>query len=521
MYDYLIKNSLILDGKGNVPYKGDIAIKGEDIVKISSSINETSRKTIRADGCYSSPGFIDLHAHSENYMLSEDRLGSKLAQGITLDLSGNCGIGVYPLNENRTFLLDLNNEVLGPGMRDMFSTFDEYKKIVENHKTGINVAFLQAHSPLRFYAMKDSFNREANDEEIDLMCEKLDESLSSGAFGFSSGLYYAPCFFSSEKELLKLLGVVKKHDGIFAVHHRCEGDDIIESIKHVINLARLSGVRLEISHLKAIGGRNQAKVDEVLRLIDSAKDEGIELYFDQYPYTFGSTSLFSLLPPRLLKLERSKLKAVLADERLIDEVREEIEKPKGWDSVYSLCGSENVTVTELDTNPQFKGLNLKEIGLRLNSDPVKALLFLLSEEKGNALMIDVTQTEESLVKILKHPLMAFGSDSLYSSSKPHERSYNAAIHLIKKYAYDEKVIKLEELVKKMTSEGASRLRIGARGVLEVGKKADICIFNPQKLEESYDPFPKKGIEHVFVNGNLAIENNIFVRKDLGQVLRAL
>lgn len=516
MYDYLIKNAMIVDGTLQKPYKGNVALYGGTIAFISKDKAPKSRVLIDAKGKYLTPGFIDIHAHSELYMLKDKRVSAKLGQGITTDCSGNCGIGVFPINEKVDSIKALSAEVLGEYPKWEWSDIKSFKEKISGN-VGINTIFLQAHAPLRSFVMDDP-NREARDEEIEAMCKLLDESMSQGAVGFSTGLYYAPCLFASRKELLSLLNVVKSHDAIFAVHHRTEGDDIIESVKEVIDLAKESGVKLQISHLKTIGKRNVEKLKPVLELIENAKKEGMDIAFDSYPYSFGSTSLFSLLPPDIQALSRLEQRFALSLENECEEIAKEMEKPKGWDSIYSLVGPEDIAICELSRNPDYKGLSLVELGKKLNLSPIKALFSVLAEESGLALMFDKTESDDNLRTILKHPLGSFGTDSLYSSKNPHPRSFSAAIELLTRFVRDEKLLNIEEAVNKMTLKNALRLGLKDRGMIEEGKAADLVLLDLKNAKTENDDRVKPGIDAVFVNGKLSVFDGKYLDVLNGQVV---
>ncbi len=511
MYDYLIKNAIIVDGQLNKPYKGNLAIYGNIIAFISDTLQPKSRKVIDGEGCYLAPGFIDIHAHSELYMLKEKTVKAKLGQGITTDCSGNCGIGVFPINERAQSIKALASEVLGEYPDWSWRGIQSFKeKLLGN--IGINAMFLQAHAPLRAYAMEDP-NREATQDEIDKMCALLDESLQNGTIGFSTGLYYSPCLFASKEELLALLKVVKKHNALFAVHHRTEGDDIVQSIEEVINLAKESGVKLQISHLKTIGKRNVDKLKTVLTLIEDAKKDGVDIAFDCYPYSYGSTSLFSLLPPDIQRLSRLEQRFALSLENECEDIAKEIENPKGWDSIYSLVGPDDISICELSQSSEYNGMTLSELGNKLNLPPLKALFTVLSEEAGLALMFDKTESDDNLRTIIKHPLSSFGTDSLYSSLSPHPRSFSSSVELLSRFVRDEKLLAIEEAINKMTLKNAERLALKDRGIIEEGKIADLVLFNLNELETKADDSVKKGIKAVFVNGKLSVYD--------GQVLDVL
>lgn len=354
------------------------------------------------------------------------------------------------------------------------------------------------------------------------MCLYLQQSLEEGCIGLSSGLYYAPCIFADHKELLALLSVVASFDRLFSVHVRCEGSDILDSIQEVLDLARLSGVKLQISHLKVIGKKNQRLVTSMLALIEQARVEGVDVQFDQYPYEYGSTSLFSLLPPPYLKLGRSELKSALGSESERRIIKAMMEEGKGWDSIASLCGWDDIKVLVLNSNPQYEGLSMNEVAQLRNQDPYEAFFDVLVQEEGSALMTDVTQSQDSIKRILSHPLMCFGTDALYAGQKAHPRSYQAALHLLERYWKQEPVLSLEQLIAKMTSCGAKRLGLADRGLVSKGYKADLVLFDPVELadrsDDGHPDAPFNGLRLVMVNGTVAFQNGRYTDSTSGSIL---
>lgn len=522
MYDYLIEDALIYDGSGREPFRGNVATFGGNIAFIGRE-RVRSRSVVNASGLVLTPGFVDFHAHSEFLALRTPLMKEKLMQGITTDLSGNCGIGPFPVGAEHEMLYGLASDVLGPSPEWTWNDFSSFSDILQRQGTGINMAFLQAHAPLRVAAMGDDCSRPATDEEIGRMCELLARSLEEGCYGFSSGLYYAPCVFAERKELLALLRTAAGYDAFFAVHHRCEGNDIVESVKEVLDLALESGVRLEISHLKAIGRKNQAKIDTVLSMIDDYRSKGVDVRFDQYPYLYGSTSLFSLLPPDALKLSRNELRFALALENERERYKEEMLHPRYWDSIYEMVGPDDIRILSLDSHSEYEGLSLSELGEKLSTDPLSALFDILSDETGSAVMMDVTQTEESLVKIMRSPLMCFGTDALYSGDRLHPRSYSGALELLTGYGLGRKVMPLEELVRKMTGEGAARLGLQDRGLVREGYAADLVMFNPRFLRPTATAegsFTRnEGLSMVMVNGSIVVEHGVANGLIRGGILR--
>ena len=519
----LFKNGLVIDGTGNKPVKADVLVDGDTIVDIANSLTASSpAKTIDLEGKILCPGFMDIHAHSELEALRDPSMTHKVQQGITFDLSGNCGIGVFPrqLSDSPVFA-----DILGH--YNGIWNWTDFESFQAQLKPGINMAFLQSHSMLRMAVIEGNPNRVATAKEIKAMCSLLDEALSQGCLGLSTGLYYAPCLFANEEEIISLLKVVKKHDALFTVHHRCEGDEILSSIDEILGYVRKTGVKLEISHLKAIGKENQDKVDIILEKIHKFREEGFDVCFDQYPYEYGSTSLFSLLPPFLLRLEKKELSQTLASMETNVQLREkavsEMMHPQGWDSIVQLCGWDNITITSLESSPENNGLSLAQVAKKLGKDPYDALFSLLAKENELALMTDVTQSTENLRKIFKDPLMHFGTDALYTGSAAHPRSANAAIHLLETMCKTSNTATYEEAICKMTSKVATRLGIKDRGQIAKGMKADIVVFDPILLHDNSSPSEPftmcSGLDYVMVNGQFAIYKNAPTQSRSGVVIK--
>lgn len=528
----LFKNGLVIDGTGSKPVKANVLVDGNKIARILDpqasplGTHTTPRNANLVEIDISDkilcPGFMDIHAHSELEALRNPHMTHKIQQGITFDLSGNCGIGVYPRQlSDPPLFADILGHYSGAWNWTDFESFQSQLK------PGINMAFLQSHSMLRMAAIKGNPNREATSDEIEIMCKLLDLSLNQGCLGFSTGLYYAPCLFATEEEILSLLKVVKKHNALFAVHHRCEGNEILSSIDEILDYVRKTGVKLEISHLKAIGKNNQDKVDSILEKIHNFKDQGFDVGFDQYPYEYGSTSLFSLLPPFLLKLEKEELSKTLAsledNIELRAEVIEQMLKPQGWDSIVQLCGWDNITITSLESSPQYNGLTLTQAAKKLGKDPFDALFSLLAKENELALMTDVTQSTENLQKIFKDPLMHFGTDALYTGSAAHPRSANAAIHLLETMCKTSTTASYEEAICKMTYKVAQRLGLRNRGKIAEGLKADLVVFDPKTLHDNSTPSQPfamcSGLDFVMVNGEFAIYKGIPTQSSSGVVIK--
>lgn len=501
MYDIILKGGLVLDGMGNKPFKANIAIFDDTIALITTLDISRARLVIDCSGKYISPGFIDAHTHSDFLVLEDEKAEARIAQGITTDISGNCGIGVFPYKN--PVLKEMVKDVLGEWDDWAWTDFSSFKSYYEKKRIGINELFLVSHTALRTAVMGEDSRRGATEDEKRAMCTLLETELESGAGGFSTGLYYSPCVYSDRDELVRLLSVVERKGKIFTFHHRSEGNGCYESLKEVLDAAKMTLVKTEVSHLKSIGRENQKEVGRMLELIERYRNDGLDVKFDQYPYTFGSTSLYSLLPPRILALSKLEERMALSLESERETIKREINEDKTWDSIYPLVGPDEIKAIFLSSSPQYNNMSLSEIARTMGyPDPLDALFDILRDETGLAVMTDTTETEESLEKIMVHPLMCFGSDSLYSSPYPHPRSYHAAVEFLSHYTRDKGLLTLEEAVRRMTSETASRFSLKKRGALKEGYKADITVFDYSALK-SNDDRTNDGIEAVIVNGRLA------------------
>ncbi len=512
----LFKDATIVDGTGAGAYCSDLLVEGGTIRAIGRLGEIQSERTFDCRGLVLAPGFIDLHAHSEIHVLRDPVMGAKIAQGITTEFGGNCGIGVFPSNTSDS----LAEEVLGAASHHYWPTFAEYKEVWYRSGSGVNMGFFQAHGPLRSAVLGSDASRPAGEAEVAKMAALLAESLECGAWGLSTGLYYEPCQSADRGELIALATVVARNARLLAVHLRCEGSAVLQSLDEVLDIARSSGVHLQISHLKAVGMANQVLVDELLKRIEAANDEGLVVGFDQYPYLWGSTSLFSLLPPSLLALPRSSVKQHLQEQTVRTQTRALMEQGEGWDSIAALVGFDDITLLSLPSHPHYEGLSIAQVAALREQDPYDALFDLLVECEGPAVMGDVTQCEESVVKIMTHRQMCFGSDALYSSPHPHPRSFNAALHLIARYVNERGDLTIEEAVERLSGRSARRLGLDGRGIIAEGFKADRVLFDQATLTSS-DAIEAGGaspLALVMVNGEVALEAGTLVGTTSGRLL---
>ncbi len=510
----LLKEALIYDGSEKPCYNANILVENDKIKYIGEKDNFKVDKIINCKDKIVTPGFIDVHAHSELRLatLSND-MCDKVNQGITTEISGNCGIGCFPINSDSRFLVkDHVKDVLGNyNLNWNWTDFNSFSSYIKNKGMSYNMAFLTAHSPLRYAVLKDDIKREATKKEVEKMCYLLDESLKQGSVGLSTGLYYSPCLYASRYEIKELLKVVKDNNKYFTTHHRCEGgDNIISSLKEILDLALETKVKLEISHLKVIGLKYQDKVDEVLKLIYEYRDKGLDVAFDQYPYNYGSTSLYSLLPPSVLGNSRENIAKILKDKKNREAIKKEILEGKDFDSIIKLCNFDNIKILTSESFPSYNNQTISSLAKKEKSDPFDFLFEVLIKEKGSVLMQDITQSKESIIKILKDPLCVFGSDALYSGEVFHPRSYYASLERLQ---YSDK-INLEFLISRMTGISAKRFNLKNIGFIKEGYNADLLVIDFNKFSTTNT----KAIEYVIINGVIVKDNNEFINKDCGRVI---
>lgn len=528
----LIRNGFIADGSGKPGYKADVLLNDGIIEKIAQTIDAASADTegaqvIDAEGLVVAPGFIDTHSHSDLRVLVEPEVAPKVMQGITTEILGQDGISMAPLPQE--YISPWRKNLAGlDGDSDQidwnYETTENYLKMIDEVKPGLNECYLVPHGNIRMEAMGLE-NRLPNDEELEKMCAITRREMEAGAVGLSTGLIYMPCAYSESKEIIEMCKVVAEYDGLFVIHQRSEADTILDSMEEVIKIGRESGVKIHYSHFKVCGKKNWDKVDKVIELLEDAKKEGIRVSFDQYPYVAGSTMLGVILPPWVHDGGTDKVLERLADPELRKKMVYDIEHGiPGWDNFVEFAGLDQIFVTSVktDKNKDAIGLNLVELGNLRGKDPYDATFDLLYEEENAVGMVDFYGTEEHVIRIMKRPEMNACTDGLLGG-KPHPRVYGAFPRILGKYVREEKALTLEEAVYKMTKKPATTFNMTGRGEVKEGYQADLCIFNPETVIDKgtfVDPvqYPE-GIEYVIVGGELAVEKGKHTGRRNGVVLR--
>ncbi len=526
MYDLLIKNGRIYDGTGSAPYDADVAVAGGEIVAIGKLEGEAA-KTIDAGGLAVSPGFIDLHTHSDMSFLLDPTAQSKVRQGVTLELAGNCGSSFCaPLLGDAQEALKGRVAQYGKPLDITWSDFGGYLDAVEKAGATLNLAVQVGHGTVRSCVIGND-DRPPTGDELDRMKALVAESLDVGAMGFSTGLFYAPGSYARLEEVIELASVASRRDKLYSTHMRDEGSQnigLFVALNETIEIGRRTGIRLEVSHVKCKGPSVWGRAADVLDLFDRTRKEGIDIAGDQYPYTASSTGLTGAMFPRwaLSGGREATLKRMTdpqSRKRLLD----------GVNAMYDQYGSADVVViARFVPNPHFEGMNMAEIARELECDPAEAALRLYEYGEGQVIVHAFHEPDVDL--IAQHPMISVASDGSSLSTegvlgvgRPHPRSYGTNPRFLKRFVREKGLVSLPEAIRKMTTLPASRLGLTRRGRIAPGFAADIVCFDPNAVADTAT-FERPhsyaaGIPHVAVNGKLVIENGGFTGKTPGKVIR--
>jgi N-acyl-D-amino-acid deacylase len=524
-YDLVVKNALVFDGQGGSPFEGDIGIRA-DLIQAVGKIKANRGKTvIEAKGLAVAPGFIDVHDHTDVSLIINPKAESIIHQGITTLVSGNCGGSVFPIPDS-TYEEDKERAKAVYGLdlswRDMPGFFGR----LEEKGMAVNYSTLVGHGSIRGAVVGFS-DRPPSAEELQEMKSLVEEHIRGGAFGLSSGLPYAPGCFARSEELTELCRVVGRFGGMYATHMRNEDEQILESLDESVAAVRDSGARLQIAHLKIGGYRNWSKADAALAKIDQAKQQGVDIFCDRYSYIASSTGLSSYFPFWALEGKTEDFLRRLQDPSLDAKLRAHLATVKdrlgSWDKVL-------ISEVYLDKNMPLLGKNILEAAGEAGKEPYDFIRDLLIEEKAMVGRIAFFGSEDVLKKFLAHPLVGIGCDGsalapygILSRGKPHPRNYGTFPRALGKYVREEKVVPLEEMIKKMTAIPALRFGLEKRGRLEAGFYADLVVFDPDKIADRatwVEPhqYPV-GVEYVIVNGQVVVEHNEHTGRLPGKILR--
>ncbi len=526
-FDIIIKNGLILDGSGAGGFQKDIGLIGNKIVAIDDLKKSTADIIIDGEGMVVSPGFIDIHTHTDLQPLVNSRVESKIHQGVTTEVSGNCGSSPFPISDNDFEEYD-KNTFEEYGIHIDWRNADGYLRKLEDHKMSNNHATLTGQGTLRSIAVGKN-DVHATPEQIREMKNMLERSMAEGSFGLSSGLEYAPGSYASTEELIALNEVVAKNGGIYATHIRSEDDFVEEAIQEALRICKQAEVSTQIAHLKAANQANWHKIDHVLEMIHDAAVSGMQITADRYPYIAYSTGLTMFLPLWSRQGTTEEILARLKDSDTAGKIEAHAENKGqsigGWDRVV-------ISSCSLEKNKILEGKSIQSCADDLNISPFEFIRNILTEENNRVSMIGFAMDEDNLKKVLSSEHVMIGSDGdavaptgKLSEGKPHPRYYGTFPRVLGKYAREEKIFDLATAIHKMTNMPATKLGLKKRGLIAKDYYADIVLFNPDTVIDNatfVNPhqFPT-GIEYVIVNGKITIENGKHTGAQAGSILRHL
>jgi len=531
VFEVIIRNAYVIDGTGSRRFRADIGIQGSKIIKIGNLKSKKALQIIDASGLAVSPGFIDMHSHSDFTLLINPRAESKIRQGITTEVIGNCGSSAAPLIETLKKEIRKTMPIIEEsGLELDWSTMEEYLDRLEKQGIAVNVIPLVGHENIRVCAMGFD-NRAPTETELEEMTKQLAKAMEEGAFGMSTGLIYPPSCYAKTDELVELSKVVANYGGIYASHIRGEGDRLFSSVKEAIRIGEKAKVPVEISHHKAGGKANWRKVKKTLQMMNEARAKGVDVTCDVYPYTAGSFGLSSMLPHWAHEGGNEKLLNRLRDPKIREKLREEMKKgTPEWGSPLKAAEWDATIIARSKKHPEFEGKSVKEIARSREIDPFEFVFDLLIEESAAVSVVRFAMCEEDVRLVMQHPFSMIGTDSsaaapygVLGQGKPHPRGYGTFPRILGKYVRKEKTLTLENAVRKMTSLPARKLGLKDRGLIKEGMHADIAIFNPEIIidKATYaDPhqYPE-GIEYVLVNGKVPIERKKHTEALAGKALR--
>ncbi len=508
-HDIVIRHGTIYDGSGGAPIQADVAITGDAIVAIGDLDGATGRTEIDATGLAVAPGFINMLSWAGTRLLADGRSQSDIRQGVTLEVFGE-GESGGPLNERmKATILEQQGDI----KYDVaWTTLAESLDHLVARGVSTNIASFVGATTVRDHVLGQA-NRDPSPAELDTMRGLVDQAMREGALGVGSSLIYAPAFYAKTPELVELVKVAAAHGGMYISHMRSEGNRLVEAVDELITIARESGARAEIYHLKAAGRDNWGKLDTVIQRVETARAQGLAITADMYTYTAGSTGLDAAMPPWVQEGGYTAWADRLRDPQIRRRVLREMSTPTNdWENLYLAAGAEGTLLVgfKSDALKPLTGKTLAAVARERGRSPEETAIALVVEDGSRVQVVYFLMSEENVRRQMTLPWMSFGSDAgsmapegVFLKSSTHPRAYGNFARVIGRYTR-EGVITLPEAIRKLTSQPADVLRIQKRGRLTPGFFADIAIFDPARVED-HATFEQPhqystGMVHVIVNG---------------------
>ncbi len=539
MFDIKIVGGTVVDGTGAKGRRADLGIVGDQIAAIGDLSAAEAGKTIDASGKIVSPGFIDMHTHSDISLTVDPKASSKIYDGVTTEVIGNCGIGVAPICEARKgeLLTYLGTRLVGtiPIKLELpWNTMEEYFSFFDSHPTAANISPLLAQGAVRINEM--GFDKQnPTREQMARMKAEITKAFETGCVGLSSGLVYMPGEFTTKDELAELCTAAAPFGAPYVTHMRSEGEDLFEALEEALHIAKTGGVPLHISHLKVIPHpKVRGRQDELLARIDRARDEGLDVTFDAYPYASGCTSLGALVSPWAFEGGADKMLLRIQDPANRARIRSDIENGiPGWQNFAGTAGNWNkFTIATVNTGAAapLVGKTIAQIADEQRKDPFDVMFDTLIQESGRVQVVVELMEENAVSTILSRPDCMIGSDGqslsaqgILSHGRPHPRAFGTRARVLGHYSRDLGLFPVETAVRKMSALPAQRLGMDRRGTLKEGNFADVTVFDYAAVRDAAtysDPKQySEGFQCVIVNGKVALEDGVETAVLSGRVLR--
>jgi N-acyl-D-amino-acid deacylase len=528
-YDVLIRNGTIYDGSGKSPFTGDVAIRGDKIVAVGKRLKGRGRTEIDAKGLAVAPGFINMLSWATDSLIEDGRSQSDIRQGVTLEVFGE-GWSMGPLTE------DMKKEAVkrqGDIKYEIkWTTLGQYLDYLVQRGISPNVASFVGATTVRIHELGYA-DRPPTPAELERMKALVRQAMEEGALGVGSSLIYAPAFYAKTDELAALCQVAAGYGGMYISHMRSEGNRFLEAIDELIAIAEKAGLPAEVYHLKAAGKPNWNKLDAAIAKIEAARAKGIRVTADMYTYTAGATGLDAAMPPWVQEGGLEAWIARLKEPAIRERVKREMSTPTDeWENLFLGAGPEGTLLVGFknDALKPLTGKTLAAVAAQRGKSPEETAMDLVIEDGSRVGTIYFLMSEENVRKQIKVPWVSFGSDAEsqapegpFLKSNPHPRAYGNVARLLGKYVREEKLISLQEAVRRLTSLPATNLKIKDRGLLKPGYFADIAIFDVAKIQD-HASFERPhqystGMVHVFVNGTQVLKDSEHAGAKPGRVVR--
>jgi N-acyl-D-amino-acid deacylase len=528
-YDLILRGGTIYDGSGGQPFAGDVAVNGDRIAAVGVLGDARGKTEIDATGLAVSPGFVNMLSWATESLLVDGRAQSDLRQGVTLEVMGE-GWSMGPLNDA---MKKETVEQEGDIKYDVtWTTLGDYLDQVTARGIAPNVASFVGATTVRIHEVGYA-DRPPTAEELARMRKLVDQAMEEGALGVASSLIYAPAFYAGTDELVALCEEAAKYGGMYISHMRSEGNRLLEALDELIDISRRAKIPAEIYHFKAGGRQNWDKLDTAIKKIEKARASGQKITADMYTYTAGATGLDASMPPWVQEGGLETWIARMKDPATRAKVKQEMETPTdAWENFFVAAGPDKILLVAFknDKLKPLTGKTLAEVAKMRGTSPAETAMDLVIEDDSRVGTIYFLMSEDNLRREIALPWVSFGSDAeapapegVFLKSNPHPRAYGNVARLLGRYVRDEKVIPLQEAIRKLTSLPAGNLKIRDRGLLKAGYFADLVVFDPAKVQDhaTYDK-PHQyatGVRQVFVNGVQVLKNGEPTGAAAGRVVR--